>query len=155
MRHGAQNIPMNQQQREQIQREKGIVDFEQAYCCPFDMREIDQAVLKEFRDSYFLQSSMLDSAIDAEEFLYQNGALLRRGQDYAFTNAGHLFFASNPQRMLTTAYIRLLRFDTVVDDDANRGLPTFERSFSGPITKQKLDMRTFFRESGFFKIYQY
>src|SRR6266567_610521 len=155
LRHGAQNILMSQQQREQLQRDKGIIDFEQTYCCPFDSAELDQAVLKEFRDSYFSQQSMIDDAYDTEELLYQIGALMKHEQRYAFTNAGFLFFASNPQRRLTAAYIQLLRFDTDVGNIENRGLPTFERSFSGPITKQIRDMRTFFRESGFFKVYHY
>src|SRR6266566_5559091 len=131
LRQGAQNILMNQSQREQLRRDKRIVDFEQAYCCLYGPKDVDQAVLKEFRESY---SSLYE--YNTEDFLYQIGALTRHDQDYAFTNAGFLFFASNPQRRLTTAYIRLLRFDTDVGNIENRGLPTFERSFSGPITKQ-------------------
>lgn len=149
LRQGAQNILMNQSQREQIRRDKRIIDYEQAYCCLYDLKDVDQAVLNEFRESY---SSLYE--YNTEEFLYQIGALIRHDQDYAFTNAGFLFFASNPQRRLTSAYIRLLRFETPIADAERRGLPTFERAFSGPITKQIRDMRTFFKESGFFKIYQ-
>ncbi|NER29970.1 MAG: transcriptional regulator, partial [Symploca sp. SIO1C4] len=35
-----------------------------------------------------------------------------------------------------------------------RGMPTFDRQFSGSITKQIRSLRTFFKESGFFKLYQ-
>jgi predicted HTH transcriptional regulator len=150
LRQGAQNILMNQSQREQLRRDKRIVDYEQAYCCPYDPKDVDQAVLKEFRESY---SSLYE--YNSEEFLYQIGALTRHDQDYAFTNAGFLFFASNPQRRLTTAYIRLLRFEATIEDIEQRGLPTFERSFSGPLTKQIRDMRTFIKETGFFKTYQW
>jgi predicted HTH transcriptional regulator len=149
LRQGAQNILMNHSQQEQLRRDKRIVDFEQAYCCPYDHRDLDQAVLREFRASY---SSLFE--YDAEEFLYQIGALTQHDGSYAFTNAGLLFFASNPQRKLTTAYIRLLRFEGTIEDIDQRGLPTFERVFSGPLTKQIRDMRTFFKETGFFKIYQ-
>ncbi|MHC5720764.1 MAG: RNA-binding domain-containing protein, partial [Nostoc sp.] len=55
------------------------------------------------------------------------------------------------QRILSFSYIRLLRFVTNFGDE--RGLPTFERNFTGSITKQIRDIRTFFQESGFFKTY--
>ena len=35
------------------------------------------------------------------------------------------------------------------------GLPSFEKKFSGPLTKQMRDFRTFAKESGFFKVYQF
>lgn len=149
LRQGAQNVLMNQSQREQIRRDKRIIDYEQAYCCLYDPKDVDQAVLKEFRESY---SSLYE--YNDEEFLYQIGALTHHNQDYAFTNAGFLFFASNPQRILTTTYIRLLRFEAIIADTERRGLPTFEKVFSGPLTKQIRDMRTFFKETGFFKTYQ-
>jgi len=72
---------------------------------------------------------------------------------YDFTNAGFFFFTTNPQRIKSYFYIRLLRFESNYGD-IERGLPTFEKKFSGSITKQIRDIRTFFRESGFFKIYQ-
>ncbi len=149
LRQGGQNILVSQAQRERLRRDKRIVDFEQTYCCPYDSRDVDQAVLKELRDSY---SSLYE--YDTEDFLYQIGALIRHEEGYAFTNAGFLFFTSNPQRKLTTAYIRLLRFEVPIEDINLRGLPTFERAFSGSLTKQIRDMRTFFQESGFFKTYQ-
>jgi len=149
LRQGPQNIPMTLLMREQLRRDKKIVDFEQVYCCPYDPTDVDQAVLKEFRNVY---PSYYE--YNTEEFLYHISALIKDGQEYAFTNAGFLFFASNPQRKLTTAYIRLLRFEAGVENIDKRGLPTFERSFTGSLTKQIRDMRTFFQESGFFKTYQ-
>ena len=73
--------------------------------------------------------------------------------DRWFTNAGVLFFHSNPQRDLPQAYIRVLRFDVPLDRQQSRPPPSFDKSFYGPITKQIRDFRSFLKESGFFKTY--
>ena len=73
--------------------------------------------------------------------------------DRQFTNAGALFFSSNPQRDLPYAHIRVLRFDVSLDHQQDRSPPSFDRSFYGPITKQIRDFRSFLKESGFFKTY--
>src|SRR5690606_6574897 len=72
-----------------------------------------------------------------------------------FNNAGLLFFAGNPQRVLPHAYIRLLRFDVPFNQHGERPLPTHEQKFTGPVTKQIRDFRTFIAESAFFKTYQF
>jgi hypothetical protein len=82
------------------------------------------------------------------------GAINRNSDGYNFTNAGMLFFAANPQRVLWVSFIRLLRFEADVENIEDRGLPTFDRKFMESITKQVRDIRAFFRESGFFKLYQ-
>ncbi|HEY9902639.1 MAG TPA: RNA-binding domain-containing protein [Candidatus Sericytochromatia bacterium] len=151
IRQGSQNICLNQAQLEQLRRDKGVVDYEQADCCPYDSRDLDQSAFQEFRRVFLLDSSY---DYDNQELLYQVGAINRDGEGYTFTNAGLLFFASNPQRVLPASFIRLLRFETYVENIDNRGLPTFDRKFTGSITKQIRDIRTFFRESGFFKLYQ-
>jgi hypothetical protein len=124
---------------------------EQADCCVYDARDLDRSTLTEFT-----KVSLLDSSYEYsnEELLYQVGAINRASEGYNFTNAGLLFFAANPQRVSAAAYIRLLRFETNVENMDDRGLPTFDRKFTGPITKRIRDIRTFFRESGFFKLYQ-
>jgi len=148
-RHGSQSLLMDQTQREQLQREKRVVDFELMYCCPFDPIDLDRGVLQELRNS-----RLADSGHDYndEELLYQLGAIVRDSSGFYFTKAGFLFFAANPQRMLSRSYIRLLRYESLHMED--RGLPTLDKTFSGAITKQIRDLRTFFRESGFFKTYQ-
>ena len=150
-RQGTQNIWLNQEQLEQLRRDKRVVDYEQADCCLYNSRDLDFSAFQEFHRAFLLDSSYEYSN---EELLYQVGALNRDGEEYNFTNAGLLFFASNPQRILPASYIRLLRFENDIENIENRGLPTFDRKFTGSITKQVRDLRTFFRESGFFKIYQ-
>lgn len=150
-RSGKQNLPLSDQLREQLKRDKQIVDFERTYCCPFHMDDVDKHVLQEFR-RVFLADAAYDC--DDQELLYRAGAISRDGEIYAFTNAGFLFFAANPQRLLPWAYIRLLRFESKSNTVEARGLPTFDKAFDGPIPQQIRNMRSFFRESGFFKVYQ-
>ena len=135
--------------RQSVQQYQKIIDQEQAYCCPYKLEDLDRGVLEAFRQ---FDSDDAISELTDEELLYNAGALDRDDSgNYFFTKVGYLFFTVNPQRILSWSYIRLLRFATNVGEE--RGLPTFERNFSGSITKQIRDIRTFFQESGFFKIY--
>ena len=151
LRNGFQNISVTQEMREQIKITKGLVDFEQSFCCPFEKDDIAEDVLSEFRKVFHPAAS---GSFSVERLLYEAGAIIRRNGDYWFTNAGLLFFASNPQRVLPRSYIRILRFAVSSDQFQARGLPTFEQQFTGPLTKQIREARTFFRESAFFKRYQ-
>lgn len=150
-RQGPSNIPLNHEQIEQLKREKKITDFERGYCCPYDPEDLDRGVLKEFR-----QVSLSDAIYEwsDEKLLHHAGALIREDDKYIFTNAGFLFFTFNPQRIMPWSYIRLLRFETKQTDSQNLNLPTLEKSFGGSLSQQIRNLRTFFRESGLFKLYQ-
>jgi predicted HTH transcriptional regulator len=150
-RSGPQNILMTQDMRDQLRITKGFVDFEGTFCCPFDTDDIAADVMTEFR-KVFHPDATRDFPV--ERLLYEAGAIIRRNGEYWFTNAGLLFFGSNPQRVLPRSYIRLLRFGVSSDQFQARGLPTFEQQFTGPLTKQIREARIFFRESAFFKRYQ-
>jgi len=150
-RQGAQNLPLSNADRDRLRRDKGLVDFERTPCAAYDVRDIAQDVVKEFRASYLTDATYDKSD---EDLLYHIGALVRGEQGNALTNAGALFFAANPQRVLTSSYVRLLRFDVPVASRENRPLPTAEKAFTGPLTKQIRDFRNFLRESAFFKTYQ-
>ena len=134
-----------------MKREKKITDFENAYCCPFHIDDVDKEILQEFRKVY-LETANYD--LNDEELLYQACAIERDGDGYAFNNAGFLFFAKYPQRKLSWAYIRLMRFEANSNQAQSRGLPTFDRKFEGPIPQQIRKIRSFLGESGFFKTYQ-
>jgi predicted HTH transcriptional regulator len=150
-RNGCQNIPLTHHMREQIKHTKGILDFEATFCCVFNENDVAPDVLAEFRRVFHPGST---SQFSDERLLYEAGALVRRGSEYWFTYAGLLFFASNPQRVLPRSHIRILRFGVPSADFRQRGLPTFEQQFTGPITTQIREARTFFRESAFFKRFQ-
>lgn len=151
VRQGTQNICLTQEQLDQLRRDKKVVDYEQDDCCSYNPKDLDNGTFQEFRKAFLSNSSY---EYDNEELLYQIGAINQDNSDYIFTNSGFLFFSANPQRVLPASYIRLLRFESNIEDIDNRGLPTFDKKFTGSITKQIRDIRTFFRESGFFKLYQ-
>jgi len=152
-RVGQQNLVLNDLQREQIKRERRIVDFERTPCCPFSADDLDQGVIKAFRESYLEAASYHWGDAD---LLYHLGAITRQeGSPPSFNNAGVLFFTANPQRVLPHAHIRLLRFDVPLARRNERALPTYEHKFTGPVTKQIRDFRTFIKDSAFFKVYQF
>ncbi len=150
-RRGPQNVPVTLEMRERLRDRKNLSNFENAFCCPYDPTDLSNDVLAEFR-KVFLPEAVKD--FSDERLLYEAGALIRRDGEYWFTNAGLLFFGSNPQRVLPASHVRLLRFGAISGDFAKRGLPTFDQKFTGPVTKQIREARTFFRESAFFKRYQ-
>ena len=137
--------------RERLRDRKNLSDFEITHCCPYDRDDLSDDILEEFRRVF---SPHATKGFSDERLLYEAGALTRRNGKYWFTNAGLLFFGSNPQRVLPATYIRLLRFGVMSEDFARRGLPTFDQKFTGPVTKQIREARAFFRESAFFKRYQ-
>lgn len=150
-RVGPKNVLLSDAQKDQLRRDKRILDFERTPCCAFGASDLDTGVTREFRAGYLAEAHYEKSD---DEVLYQNGAIVRDREDKLFTNAGLLFFAANPQRVLPAASLRLLRFDVPFSERASRPLPTFEKYFTGPITKQLRDFRTFLKESAFFKTYQ-
>jgi len=107
IRQGYHNTLLDQIRKEQLIRDKKIVHFEQVFCCPYDKTDIDQSLLKEFCKS-------LDNDYEhtEEQLLYQIGALTKGEDTYDFTNAGFFFFTTNPQRIKSYFYIRLLRFES-------------------------------------------
>ena len=150
-RRGPQNVPVTQAARDRLRDRKNLSDFENSFCCPYDRADLSDEILVEFRKVF---SPDATGDFPDERLLHEAGALIRRDGEYWFTNAGLLFFGSNPQRVLPASYIRLMRFGVVSEDFASRGLPTFDQKFTGPVTKQIREARTFFRESAFFKRYQ-
>lgn len=150
-RQGCSNVVVTAARRDQIRHAKRIVDFERTRCCEFGREDLAKDVVDEFRAARQLGSK---AEIDDIALLYNAGALLREGDGYAFTNAGALFFASNPQRVMPWAALRLLRYEVDSEDRETRSLPTFDRQFSGPLTQQIRQVRSFMQEAGFFRVYQ-
>lgn len=149
-RNGGNNEFLDERRREQLRRDKRIVDFEASHACEFNSADLDDGLLREIRSTW---PSAGASGLSDEDLLHQLGAVERDGQGYSFTKAGVLFFSVNPQRTLPAAFVRLLRFESSVNDD-DRGPPSLDKSFTGPITKQLRDFRSVIRDSALFKVYQ-
>ena len=149
-RVGAQCLALTEQDRELLKREKRIVDFEVSYCCPYDPDELDMDVVEEFKDAFLVDRGAQDD-YTIEGALYQAGALTRENDEYAFTNAGFLFFAKNPRRHFASAYVRVLRFEVDVEESRDRGVTTFDKDFDGTLPGIIRKLRTFFKDSALFR----
>lgn len=152
IRQSRQNIPLSRELREQLERDKGIVRFELSRCCPFDVQELNNDVMEKFREAWFEQRGSVERT--DEQILLNEGAIMRDSGTLYFTNAGYLFFGINPQSHLDWAYIRLLRFEASHAEVNNRGLPTNRpKEFRGSLAQQIRQIRTFLKDSAFFKSY--
>jgi predicted HTH transcriptional regulator len=129
---------------------KGIIDFETSYCCSYDPDELDIKVVEEFKKAY-LETADTEYDYTTEEVLHQAGALIKEKEEYAFTNAGFLFFSSNPRRLFASAYVRVLRFEVDVEESLDRGATTFDKDFDGALPNIIRKLRTFFRDSALFR----
>ncbi|MXV77305.1 hypothetical protein F4001_03040 [Candidatus Poribacteria bacterium] len=150
-RVGAQCLALTEQDREQLKREKKIVDFESSYCCPYDPDALDKEVVEEFK-SVFLEARNAQYEYSTEAFLLTIGAIKQiEDEKCAFTNAGYLFFAANPRKKFRTACVRVLRFEVDVEESGYRGAPTFDKEFDGALPNIIRKLRTFFRDSALFR----
>lgn len=150
-RSGLQNIELTDQEIQALKRDKRVVDFERSYCSNYYDQDIDQGVLNEFSNSYLDSSTY---SWTQTELLKRIGAINGSEGDLGYTNAGVLFFSSNPEREIPQAFVRLLRFDVPFSERENRPAQTYEKKFSGSLTKQIRDFRNFIGDSAFFEIYQ-
>lgn len=151
-RHDAQNILLDQARRDQLLRAKRFTDWERAVCCLYDEAEIDKATLEAFRKEYLTDEP---ATYSTQELLYKAGALHKNSDGTVwFTNAGHVFFAADPQRVHARTYIRLIKFNANSNEPSAPQTEIASRDFTGPLTKQIRDIRTYLRASAFFKTYQ-
>jgi predicted HTH transcriptional regulator len=152
IRSGCQSVLMNQDVRDRVRLRKGILDSDSVPYCPFSTDDVDAEVITEFRKVFYPESTR---GFTDERLLYEAGAIVRSDGELFFTIPGLLFFASNPQRVLSHAFIRLMKFLVPSSQRQSRGVPSFDKDFRGPITKQIRAARTFLRETSFFKRFQY
>lgn len=152
VRNGNQSILMTQDVRDQVRLRKGILDTDSIPWQPFSTEDIDAEVIKEFRRVFHPETT---GGFSDEKLLYEAGAVVRSNGELFFTLPGLLFFASNPQRVLSHAFLRLMKFVVPANQRAGRGTPSFDKDFRGPVTKQIRAARTFLRETSFFERLQH
>lgn len=151
-RSGLQNLELSDTEIDSLKRDKGIVSFERTNCARFDESEVDIDVYNEYSKTYLDNASYNWTVVD---LLKRIGAVCKIGDNELwFTNSGMLFFGVNPERDIPQSFIRLLRFDVSYSNHKNRPAPTYDKKFSGSITKQIRDFRTFISDSAFFETYQ-
>lgn len=149
IRRGVETIRLRGLELEQLKRDRKVVDFERGRADDFSEDDADVAVIKEFA-----KSKGYNQTRTTVDILRDTGAINGNNGTYEWSNAGILYFASNPRRVLSHAYLRLLRFECSIDEEDERPTPSFDRDFDGPLTKQIRDFRTFIAESGFFRTFE-
>lgn len=147
-RIGTECVALTDQDREQLKQDKRVVNFEYSYCCPYDPNELDERVVKEFKKA-FLETGGAQYSHNTEEVLYQTGALIKEEENdkYAFTNAGYLFFASNPHQRFKSAFVKVLKYDTCDEDLVNEADTILDRDFDGALPNVIRNLRAFLVDS--------
>ncbi len=152
-RVGAQNLALTEQDREQLKQDKKIVDFEISYCCPYDPAELDNGVVEMFKEA-FLKTRGAQYGHSTEDILDNAGAIKKEENGkYVFTNAGYLFFASNPRKHFGGAFVRVLHYDAFSENLENRAETTFDKDFEGPLPNIIRALREFLRYTSVFQTF--
>lgn len=150
-RVGAECIALTDQDREQLKRDKRIVDFEISYCCPYDPAEHDNGVVEMFKES-FLKTRGAQYGHSTEDTLYHAGALIKdESNNYVFTNSGYLFFASNPRKRFGGAFVRVLHYNAFSENLENHAETIFDKDFEGPLPNIIRALREFLRYTSVFQ----
>jgi predicted HTH transcriptional regulator len=152
VRNGHQSLPMSQEVRDQVRLRKGLLDLDSVPWCLYSPDDLDAEVVTEFRRVFHPEAT---GHLSDERLLREAGAVVSNNGDAWFTLPGLLFFASNPQRILSHGYLRLLKFVVPSSQYQNCGTPSFDKDFRGPVTKQIRAARTFLRETSFFERLQH
>ena len=148
-RAGAQNLVLTDRDREQLRRDKQIYNFERRQATNFVLADVNDALLTEIKNTW---PGLRDISRTDTELLREFGAIDGPEDARMFTNAGLLFFSSNPQRILPSSIIRILRYEAE-HDDSDPGDPTLDKTFSGSIATQLLAVREYLQESGLIRVY--
>ncbi len=152
VRNGHQSLLMSIEVRDRVRLRKGLLDLDSVAWCPYSPDDLDAEVLTEFRRVFHPETT---GGFSDERLLREAGAIVTSNGEVSFTLPGLLFFASNPQRVLSHAYLRLVKFVVPSSQYQSRGTPSFDKDFRGPITKQIRAARTFLRETSFFERLQH
>ena len=150
-RDGAQNFPLTDQDREQLKQDKRIVDFETRYCCSYDPDELDKNIVEEFKKTYLEARNAQYDDYTTESILHQVGALTKENDGYTFTNAGYLFFASNPRKRIPSAFVRILRYDAPAEDLENLAETLVDKDFEGPLLNIIRNLQNFLKDAILFQ----
>ncbi len=152
VRNGHQSLLMTVEVRDRVRLRKGLLDLDSVAWCPYSPDDLDAEVMTEFRRVFHPETT---GGFSDERLLREAGAIVTSSGEASFTLPGLLFFASNPQRVLSHAYLRLLKFVVPSSQYQSRGTPSFDKDFRGPVTKQIRAARTFLRETSFFERLQH
>ena len=153
-RIGVQNFRISAETKDEIRRNKGIVDFERRLAQEYNEGELAGKVYEEFK-AEFIRRNLKNQEFPFDsksEFLQHIEPVSTKTGKRYFTLAGSLFFSKNPKNANSSAYVRLLRYDETLESSRTHQLyPNFDRDFNGPIVSIIRKLGEYFRDSAFFK----
>lgn len=152
-REGANSLPLTSQDRERLIFERNK-RFEQLTVCEYDFSLVNKPIYDLFRKLYLVERDANYQDSD-QDFLLNIGACKREGGVVKFTNAGYLFFASNPRNYLPSAYVRMLKYEQEVGNQNNPGTAIFDKDYDGSLPEMLRKIRSFINDSPYFRRYSY
>ncbi len=152
-RESANSLPLTSNDRERLVLERGR-KFEQLTVCEYDFALVNKTIYELFKKMY-IEHTDANFQDDDATFLQNIGACKRENGILKFTNAGYLFFASNPRSYIPSAYVRFLKYENEFRDNANAGNATFDRDFDGSLPEVLRKVRSFITETPYFKRYSF
>lgn len=153
-RNGAQNDPFKQEDWDYFRNRKNPGLWEMQPCTHYEARLVDMALFDEFKGAW-LSDSETANAYSIVDVLENAGAIIKHQGDWWFTNAGFLFFCSNPQRLFPSAYIRFLKYEAKKQDKPNPGDTVGENEFKGALPTMIRKIRDWVKDSNWFRRYTY
>lgn len=153
-RNGLQNEPFKQEDWEYFRNRKNPGLWEMQPCTLYEERLVDMALFDEFKGAW-LEDSETANAYSSLDVLENAGAIMKHQGDWWFTNAGFLFFCSNPQRLFPSAYIRFLKYEAKIVDNPNPGETVGENEFKGALPTIIRKIRDWVKDSNWFRRYTY
>lgn len=98
------NRELNRDQQQKLEYDKGIRKFEEEVVKDFDLEDLDQELLNEYKDKLNYKGDALD--LLAKRHL----AKLKDGV-YQLKNAAILLFATEPEKYISSASVRYVRYE--------------------------------------------
>jgi len=111
-------------------------------------------LFEEFKGAW-LEDSETATAYTIIDVLDNAGAIIKHQGEWWFTNAGYLFFCSNPQRLFPSAYIRFLKYEAKIQKRPNPGDTIGEHEFKGALPTMIRKIRDWVKDSSWFRRYTY
>lgn len=153
-RQGSQSIPFKQEDWDYFRNLKNPGHWEMQPCIQYEERLLDMPLFEEFKSGWLAESETIHS-FSIVDVLENAGAVIPHQNNWWLTNVGCLFFCSNPQRLFPSAYIRFLKYESALSDNANPGNTIGETEFRGALPTIIRKIRDWVRDSNWFRRYTY
>lgn len=98
------NRELNRDQIKKLEYDKSIRRFEEEIVNDFEQEDLDEELLQEYKLKLNYKGSVLD-------LLVKRHLATKKGDEYSFKNASVLLFANDPEKYITSASVRYIRYE--------------------------------------------